>query len=72
MDLIFIFGLGHAAGGLEPILREAYRLLKPRGTLACEKGHRHEKELIHTIESIGFEYIGKEDKILKFKKIVSG
>jgi len=72
VDLIFIFGLGHAAGGLEPILREAYRLLRPEGMLAYEKGRRYEKELIRTIESIGFEYVGKEDKILKFKKIVSG
>jgi len=37
IDLAFIFGLRYIAGGLENVITEMYRILKPRGVLSFEK-----------------------------------
>ena len=35
-DMVFVFGLAHAIGGMRPMMVELHRLLKPGGTLAVE------------------------------------
>ncbi len=35
-DVVFVFGLAHAIGGMGPIMAELHRLLKPGGTLSVE------------------------------------
>ncbi|MEA1944055.1 MAG: class I SAM-dependent methyltransferase, partial [Euryarchaeota archaeon] len=37
IDLAFIFGLLHVAGGIEDVLSEVHRVLKPEGVLSFEK-----------------------------------
>ena len=37
IDLAFVFGLLHIAGGIEDVLSEIYRVLKPDGVLSFEK-----------------------------------
>jgi ubiquinone/menaquinone biosynthesis C-methylase UbiE len=52
-DLAFVFGLGHAAGGLEGIWAELHRLLKPEGTLAIEGRVRPPEALFFQLATEG-------------------
>jgi len=45
IDLAFIFGLLHVAGGIGDVLSEVHRVLKPGGVLAFEKTRCEEKKL---------------------------
>jgi ubiquinone/menaquinone biosynthesis C-methylase UbiE len=60
-DLAFVFGFGHAVGGMDKIWPELYRLLKPGGILAVEGHHRPPGEL--------FDPVGQQARISRFKKI---
>ena len=46
IDLAFIFGLRYIAGGLENVITEMYRILKPRGVLSFEKTRESAKKMI--------------------------
>jgi len=59
-DLAFVFGLGHAAGGLEGIWTEIHRLLKPEGVLAVE-GKIRPPELL-------FWPLGEQDRIVRYAR----
>ena len=37
IDLAFVFGLLHIAGGIKDVIPEIYRVLKPEGALSFEK-----------------------------------
>jgi SAM-dependent methyltransferase len=37
IDLAFLFGLQYIAGGLENVISEMHRILKPEGVLSFEK-----------------------------------
>jgi len=43
IDLVFYFGLRYIAGGLENLVSEMYRILKPEGLLSFEKARGAEK-----------------------------
>ncbi|WP_167909413.1 class I SAM-dependent methyltransferase [Thermococcus sp. Bubb.Bath] len=66
IDLAFVFGLKHAAGGLESIIREIHRVLKPGGILAYETRSSKIKTLI---KKLGFEFLEKKGNILRFRKL---
>ena len=44
IDLAFIFGLRYIASGLENVITEMYRILKPRGVLSFEKTRESAKK----------------------------
>ena len=67
IDLVFMFGMPHVAGGLTDVLSEIRRVLKPGGTLSVEKSRRSANKLIDNIEKTGFVFTGKIDGILLFK-----
>ena len=69
IDLAFIFGLLHVAGGIGDVLSEVHRVLKPEGVLAFEKTRGREKKLIEEVGREGFVYSGRERRILLFTKI---
>ena len=69
IDLAFIFGLLHVAGGIGDVLSEVHRVLKPDGVLSFEKTRGEEKKLIEDVEMAGFVYSGRERRILLFTKI---
>jgi len=50
IDLAFIFGLRYIAGGLENVITEMYRILKPRGVLSFEKTRCQRKKMIADVE----------------------
>ena len=69
IDLTFIFGLRYIAGGLENVISEIHRILKPGGVLSFEKTRGAEKKLIEEVERGGFIYSGKQARIFLFDPI---
>ena len=72
IDLAFIFGLRYIAGGLENVIAEIYRILKPGGVLSFEKTKGSEKKLIEEVERGGFIYSGRQARIFLFTKAKDG
>jgi ubiquinone/menaquinone biosynthesis C-methylase UbiE len=68
IDLAFVFGLRYIAAGLESMISELDRILKPGGTLSFEKTSGSEAKLIEEVEGKGFVYSGKQGRIFIFKK----
>ncbi|MBN1334120.1 MAG: class I SAM-dependent methyltransferase [Synergistales bacterium] len=69
MDLAFLFGLGHIAGGLDDLLVEMERVLKKEGILSLEKGHRRSEKIMDSFEKAGFRFVETRGRILVFQKI---
>ncbi len=72
IDLAFLFGLQYIAGGLENVVSEMRRILKPEGVLSFEKTRGPEKELVDEAERGGFVYSGRQRRIFLFAKLKSG
>jgi ubiquinone/menaquinone biosynthesis C-methylase UbiE len=72
IDLAFVFGLLHIAGGIEDVLSEAHRVLKPGGILSFEKTRGHENRLIEAVEAGGFVCSDRQGRIFLFTKGVTG
>ena len=68
IDLAFLFGLRYIAGGLESVVSEVHRILKPGGILSFEKTRGPEKELIDEVERGGFVYTGRQRRIFLFTR----
>ncbi|HJH26881.1 MAG TPA: hypothetical protein C5S37_08955 [Methanophagales archaeon] len=68
VDIAFIFGLRYIAGGLENVIAEIHRILKPEGVLSFEKTKGLEKKLIEEVEREGFIYSGRQARIYLFTK----
>jgi len=68
IDLAFLFGLQYIAGGLENVISEIHRILKPGGVLSFEKVRGSEKKLIAEVERGGFIYSGRQARIFIFTK----
>jgi ubiquinone/menaquinone biosynthesis C-methylase UbiE len=68
VDLAFVFGLRHVAGGLEKVIAELYRVLKPDGILSFEKTKGSDAALIKQLEQGGFTCTGKKGRIYLFTK----
>jgi precorrin-6B methylase 2 len=68
MDLAFLFGLPRIAGGMESLILELHRLLKPRGRVAFQKIRGSERKLRQAFEERGFVYSGRQGPIVLFTK----
>ena len=68
IDLAFLFGLRYIAGGLESVISELHRVVKPGGILSFEKTRGSEGGLIKEVEQGGFIYTGKRGRVFLFKK----
>ncbi len=68
IDLAFIFGLLHVAGGLDEVISEIHRILKQDGVLSFEKTRGSKKKLIEDVERGGFIYSGRQARIFLFTK----
>ena len=68
IDLVFMFGMPHVAGGLTNVLSEIHRVLKPGGILSFEKSRRSANKIITDIENTGFVFTENKGRILLFKK----
>ena len=68
IDLAFLFGLRYIAGGLENVISEIHRILKPGGVFSFEKTKGSEKKLIEEVERGGFTYSERQARIFLFTK----
>jgi ubiquinone/menaquinone biosynthesis C-methylase UbiE len=68
VDLAFLFGLRYIAGGLENVISELHRVLKPGGILSFEKTRGSESELIQEVERGGFICSGRRGRVFLFTK----
>jgi ubiquinone/menaquinone biosynthesis C-methylase UbiE len=68
IDLAFLFGLPHVAGGLDNVLSELHRVLKPDGTLSFQSTRGSGKGLVEDVVSKGFEYCNRKGRMFIFKK----
>ena len=68
IDLAFLFGLRYIAGGLEELLKELHRILKPGGKLSFEKPRGSTEKMIAEVEASGFRYIQTKGRILVFER----
>jgi ubiquinone/menaquinone biosynthesis C-methylase UbiE len=69
IDLAFIFGTLHFYGGVEGVISEMNRILKPGGTLSFERARGSEEELLALIEGAGFRYSERRGRIYLFDKL---
>jgi SAM-dependent methyltransferase len=68
MDLAFLFGLPRIAGGMESLILELRRVLKPGGRIAFQKIRGSEGKLRQAFEGNGFVYSGQQGPIVLFTK----
>ena len=68
VDLAFVFGLRYIAGGLENLISEMYRILKPGALLSFEKTRGSDVSLIDEVESKGFTLSERTGRIFLFTK----
>ena len=68
VDLAFLFGLRYVAGGLENVIPELHRVLKPGGILSFEKTRGSERELIQEVQRGGFIYSDRQGRVFLFAK----
>jgi len=66
IDLAFLFGLAYVAGGLEDVVSEMHRILKPEGVLALENTRGSKQGLIDLVQAAGFTHSGNQRRILLF------
>ncbi len=68
IDLAFLFGLRYIAGGLENLILELHRILKPEAILSFEKTRGSKEKMIEEVERGGFVYSGNQRRIFLFRK----
>jgi len=68
VDLAFMFGIRHIAGGIREALYEMHRILKIEGFLAFQKPGRAKRDLLRVMKEYGFDYRGRQPGILLFMK----
>ena len=68
IDLAFLFGLRYIAGGLNSVLSELHRVLKPGSRLSFEKTKGEERGFIEEVERRGFVCSGRRGRIFLFSR----
>jgi ubiquinone/menaquinone biosynthesis C-methylase UbiE len=69
IDLAFVFGLRHIAGGVGSLVTEMYRILKIGGTISFEKTTGSDEQLIGEANKAGFNQTVKRGRIFNFFKM---
>ena len=72
IDLAFVFGLRHIAGGIDSLAWEIHRILKSGGTLSFEKTTGSGERLIANVEEAGFSLAEQRGRIFIFTKKENG
>lgn len=72
IDLAFLFGLPRIAGGMESLILELHRVLKPGGRVAYNRVRGPEKEIVEVFENLGFASSGRQGRMMFFIKAGNG
>ena len=70
VDLAFLFGLPRVAGGLDNLISELARVIKPGGIVSFQKRRRSDADLVETMRRAAFSLLGRDGRILKFQRKV--
>jgi ubiquinone/menaquinone biosynthesis C-methylase UbiE len=68
IDLAFLVGLGHIAGGQKNVLAEIHRILKKGGVLSLEHNRGLKGKLIDEVEQLGFILSKRKARLCLFTK----
>jgi len=68
IDLAFLFGLPRIAGGMENLILELHRVLKPEGRVAFEKIRGSESKLGQAFKGKGFVHSGRQGPVVFLTK----
>lgn len=68
LDLVFVFGIGYIAGGMDNLLKELHRVIKTGGVLAFEKTHGSDEKLAQEVQRAGFDHPIRNGRIFLFTK----
>jgi len=68
MDLAFLFGLPRIAGGMENLISELHRVLKPGGRVAYNSVRGPEKKLRAVFQNRGLAFSGRQGRMVFFTK----
>lgn len=68
IDLAFVVGLGHIAGGQKNVLAEIHRILKMGGVLLLEHTRGLKGKLIDEVEQLGFILSERKARFYMFTK----
>jgi len=66
VDVVFIFGIRYVAGGLDGVLQEAARILKPGGRLSLEKSSGSDSQLTAAAARAGFFILEAKGRLFMF------
>jgi ubiquinone/menaquinone biosynthesis C-methylase UbiE len=68
IDLAFLIGLGHIAGGQKKLLAEIHRILRPGGVLSLQNTRGVKGIIIDEVEQVGFVFSARKDQFFLFTK----
>jgi demethylmenaquinone methyltransferase/2-methoxy-6-polyprenyl-1,4-benzoquinol methylase len=68
IDLAFLVGLGHIAGGQKNVLAEIHRILRPGGVLSLQNTRGAKGKIIDEVEQLGFVFSKRKVKFFLFIK----
>jgi ubiquinone/menaquinone biosynthesis C-methylase UbiE len=68
IDLAFLFGLGHIAGGQKNVLAEIHRILRPSGVLSLQDTRGLKGKLIDEVEQVGLVFSERKARFVLFTK----
>lgn len=68
IDLAFLVGLGHIAGGQKNVLAEIHRILRPSGVLSLQDARGLKGKIIDEVEQVGFVFSERKTRFVLFTK----
>jgi ubiquinone/menaquinone biosynthesis C-methylase UbiE len=69
VDLAFFIGMPHVVGGIQPVLRELNRVVKPPGRISFHLGRWPEDNLVQEMAEAGFIMEQARGPIRVFRKM---
>jgi ubiquinone/menaquinone biosynthesis C-methylase UbiE len=68
IDLAFLIGLGHIAGGQKKLLAEIHRILRPGGVLSLQNTRVVKGTIIDEVEQVGLAFSERRARFVLFTK----
>jgi ubiquinone/menaquinone biosynthesis C-methylase UbiE len=70
IDVAFFFGVIHnLIGIIDNVMKEMYRIIKPNGTIAIQKGRKSKRDIISLITKNNFfKFLEEKDRVILFQR----